>query len=373
MTKITIIGAGIIGAAIAYELSLVKGLDITLIDAKQPASGSTGAALGVLMAIISHKTKGRGWKLRQLSLERYETLIPELEAITNNPIPVNRQGILMLRFTGDPLDRWAKLIQFRNAHGYPLESWDQNELLKRCPQVQNERVVGAIYSPHDRQINPTALTKSLVVAASNNGVNCQFGIQVEKIVHKRLEDSNNAQSYEIKTSHNTLKTDWLIMCAGIGSTALINELQPMVNIQPVLGQAIQIKLNNVLGNINFQPVITGEDIHIVPINSREYWIGATLEFPDTIGEITAKRDLLEQAKKQVFSVCPELKKGEVVNSWSGKRPRPDGEPAPIIKEVPNYPHLLLATGHYRNGILLAPATALMIKEKIVQNCNKLIC
>uniref|UniRef100_UPI0030DAFD99 FAD-dependent oxidoreductase n=1 Tax=Cyanothece sp. BG0011 TaxID=2082950 RepID=UPI0030DAFD99 len=57
-----------------------------------------------------------------------------------------------------------------------------------------------------------------------------------------------------------------------------------------------------------------------------------------------------------------------MNSWSGKRPRPNGEPAPIIKEVPNYPHVLLATGHYRNGVLLAPATALMIRDKIIENC-----
>ncbi len=370
MTKITIIGAGIIGAAIAYELSLVKGLDITLIDAKQPASGSTGAALGVLMGIISHKTKGRGWKLRQLSLERYETLIPELEAITNKPIPVNRQGILMLRFTGDSLDRWEKLIQFRNDHGYPLESWDQNELLKRCPQVQNERVIGAIYSPNDRQINPTILTQSLVLAASKNGVNCQFGVKVQKITHRGLEDSNSGQSYKIKTSYQTLETDWVIICAGLGSTPLINELQPIVKIQPVLGQAIQIKLNDVLGDINFQPVLTGEDIHIVPINSNEYWIGATLEFPDVMGDVTAETEFLEQAKKQAFSFCPQLEKGKIINSWSGKRPRPDGEPAPIIKEVPNHPHLLLATGHYRNGILLAPATALMIKDKIIQNCIK---
>ena len=370
MTRITIIGAGIIGSAIAYELSLVKGLDITLIDEKQPASGSTGSALGVLMGIISHKTKGRGWKLRQLSLQRYETLIPELEAITNNPIPVNRQGILMLRFMDDSLDRWEKLIQFRHDHGYSLESWDQNELSKRCPQVQNERVIGAIYSPDDRQINPTILTQSLVLAASKNGVNCQFGLKVQKVSKKGLNNSNNSQLYEIQTPYQTLETDWLIMCAGLGSTPLINELEPIVNITPVLGQAIQIKLNDVLGDINFQPVITGEDVHIVPIRSREYWIGATVEFPDTIGEVIAQTKLLEKVKEQAFSFCPGLEKGKIINSWSGKRPRPDGEPAPIIKEVPNNPHLLLATGHYRNGVLLAPATALIIKDKIIQNCIK---
>ena len=76
--KIAIIGCGIVGAAIAYELSLVKGLDITLIDQKAPASGSTNAALGILIGIISRKTKGRAWRLREASMQRYPTLISEL-------------------------------------------------------------------------------------------------------------------------------------------------------------------------------------------------------------------------------------------------------------------------------------------------------
>ncbi|MDJ0661868.1 MAG: FAD-dependent oxidoreductase [Crocosphaera sp.] len=367
MTRITIIGAGVIGAAIAYELSLIKGLNITLIDEKQPASGSTGAALGVLMAIISHKTKGRGWKLRKSSLERYQTLIPELEEITGKKIPVNHQGILMLRFQDDPLERWEKLQKFRNDHGYPLEIWEQKELRKRCPQIQNDRVMGAIYSPQDIQIHPTLLTESLVLAASQNGVNCQFGVKVKNIISRELDASNNGQSYQIKTSYQTLETDWLIICAGLGSTPLINELQPMINIKPVLGQALQIKVNHGLGDNNFQPVITGEDVHIVPVNQQEYWIGATVEFPDEMGEVSPQIELLETVKKQAFSFCPSLATGEIIKNWSGKRPRPDGEAAPIIKEVPNYSHVLLATGHYRNGILLAPATALIIRDKIMEN------
>ncbi|MDJ0729044.1 MAG: FAD-dependent oxidoreductase [Crocosphaera sp.] len=367
MTRITIIGAGVIGSAIAYELSLIKGLNITLIDEKKPASGSTGSALGVLMGIISHKTKGRGWKLRQLSLERYKTLIPELEGLTGKKIPVNRQGILMLRFRDEPLERWETLQQFRHDHGYPLEIWEQNELLKRCPQVQNDRVVGAIYSPQDRQIHPTVLTESLVLAASQNGVNCQFGVKVQNITPTNLDASNSGQSYQIKTLYQTLETDWLIICAGLGSTFLINELQPMIKIKPVLGQALQIKLNHTLGDASFQPVITGDDVHIVPLNEQEYWIGATVEFPDEMGEVLPKAYLLETVKKQAFSFCPDLKQGKIINTWSGKRPRPDGEFAPIIKEVPNYSHILLATGHYRNGILLAPATALTIRDKVMEN------
>ncbi|MEA5533802.1 FAD-dependent oxidoreductase [Crocosphaera sp. XPORK-15E] len=364
MTRIAIIGAGIIGSAIAYELSLLDGLNITLIDEKSPASGSTGAALGVLMGIISHKTKGRGWKLRQSSLQRYETLIPELEGLTGNPIPVNRQGILMLCFNDDFRDRWESLAKLRASQGYLLEIWTKNDLLKRCPQIQNERVIGAIYSPQDRQIDPTILTQSLVTAAAKNGVNCQFGVKVQNIVPIASDASNNGQSYQLQTTQESLTVDWLIIAAGLGSTSLITPLKPIVKMQPVLGQALQIKLNHPLGEANFQPVITGEDVHIVPIKNDEYWIGATVEFPDQMGQVVPELELLEQVKQQAIALCPLLREGTVIKTWLGKRPRPDGEPAPIIKELPDYPHILLATGHYRNGVLLAPATALMIRDKI---------
>ena len=101
MVKVAIIGCGIVGAAIAYELSQIPGLDITIIEQKTPASGSTGAALGVSMGVISHKTKNRGWRLREASLKRYQTLLPELESLTGITIPVNCQGIVKLLFPGD--------------------------------------------------------------------------------------------------------------------------------------------------------------------------------------------------------------------------------------------------------------------------------
>lgn len=364
MTQIAIIGAGIIGAAIAYELSLINGLNITLIDQKFPASGATGAALGVLMGVISHKKKGRGWQLRQDSLQRYETLIPEIEALTGESIPVNRQGILKLCLADDALERWENLIEFRTAQGYDLEVWDKKTLFEHCPQINQDNLIGAIYSPQDRQINPTWLTRSLVKASVKNGVNCQFGSTVESIQPLSINAINQSPRYKIDTQQQSFQVDWVIVTAGLGSNNLMQQLNPTVNLQPVLGQALTIRLDQGLGNANFQPVITGNDVHIVPINYGEYWIGATVEFPDAMGEVTAEFSLLESVKQQAIAFCPELKNGIIINTWFGKRPRPNGEAAPIIKTVPSYPQILLATGHYRNGVLLAPATALMIRDKI---------
>lgn len=362
MTHIAIVGAGIIGATIAYELSLIKGFKITLIDEKVPASGSTGAALGVLMGIISHKTQGRGWKLRQTSLQHYGTLIPELEDLTGQKIPVNRQGILMLRFIEEAIEGWEKLTTIRQSQGYQLEIWDREKLIKKCPQIDNNRIIGAIYSPQDLQINPTLLTQALVAGAAKNRVNFQFGVKVQNLVSTALNDSYDRRCHQIQTTEDNLEIDELVIAAGLGSTPLTATSSQPLDIRPVLGQALQVKLNNPLGNLEFQPVITGDDVHIVPLGNGEYWLGATVEFPNEMGEIISQPELLEKVQHQAISFCPALENAQVIKTWFGKRPRPQGEPAPIIRNLPGYNNILLATGHYRNGVLLAPATALAIRE-----------
>ena len=91
MNQVVIIGCGLVGAAIAYELSAIADLKITVLDRQRPAQGSTGAALGVLMGVISQKKKGRAWAMREHSLRTYETWVPELEQMTGKAIPFNRR------------------------------------------------------------------------------------------------------------------------------------------------------------------------------------------------------------------------------------------------------------------------------------------
>ena len=355
--KIVIVGCGIIGASIAYELSLIPGLRITVIEKNQPASGSTGASLGVLMGAISHKKKGQGWQLRETSLRRYETLIPELEAKTGMKIPINRQGIVKLLFDGDILDKWQKLENFRQKQGWKLEIWDVAELQRQCPQINREKIIGAVYSPQDRQINPTKLTEALVVAATQNGVDFRFGVKCPRVITTSI---NNC--YQIETTKGNIELDYLIIAAGLGSSPLLASLQAEINIRPVLGQALKLKLHRDLGKLDFQPVITGNDVHLIPLGNKEYWLGATVEFPSETGEVIAQRQLLEQVQTDAMAFCSALVDATILETWSGKRPRPEGIPAPIIGKLAGYSNVLLATAHYRNGVLLAPATALKIKQ-----------
>jgi glycine/D-amino acid oxidase-like deaminating enzyme len=373
MSHVVVIGCGIVGAAIAYELSQVPGLTVTVLDKQPPAQGATGAALGVLMGVISHKTKGNAWRMRQASIQRYETLIPELEALNGRQIPFNRQGILMLCFEGEDLADWQELVKIRQSQGWHLEIWEAAQLSSICPHLACDT---AVYSPQDRQVEPVALTLAMIEAAQRNGVTFHFGVTVEEY---HLIDTSTKSVGTIHESPLLKDVDWLVVAAGLGShQALFQSLKgigafpslplnslPFPSIRPVLGQALQLRLENPLGHPDFQPVITGNDVHIVPVGGGDYWVGATVEFPTNgTDDLVAAPENLEPVRQQAIAFCPALAEATVVRTWSGLRPRPEGAPAPIIGRLQGFSNVLLATGHYRNGVLLAPATAQAIRQII---------
>ena len=359
MTQVTIVGCGIVGAAIAYDLSQVSGLEVLVLDRRPPAQAATGAALGVLMAVISKKTKGQNLRLRLSSLQRYNEWIPQLEATIGRPIPYNRQGLLRLCFEGEDLQSWQQLSAVRQAQGWRLEILDRSQLSNQCPHLSLDRVIGAVSSPDDRQVDPVALTLALVEAAIQRGARFQFDTEVTEF------QTSGDRVISLQTSDGAIATDWLILAAGLGSTPLTQALQRSVDIRPVLGQAIHLRLKQAIGRVDFQPVITGDDVHLVPLGNGEYWVGATVEFPQVAIAPVADPMALEAVMQQAIALCPALQDAEVLRSWSGLRPRPEGRPAPIVERLPGYENVVLAAGHYRNGVLLAPATAEAVKTIIL--------
>jgi glycine oxidase len=359
-TSISIIGCGIIGATIAYELSHIDGCKIDVYDSHQPAQAATGAALGVLMGIVSQKVKGRAWNLRRDSIRRYQTLIPELEKITGLKIPQNSQGIVKLLAPEEDLNKWEQLATIRSAQQWQLELWNSHKTIARLPQVDRQFQGTAAYSPQDLQVDPVALVNALVAAARLNGVNFHFDRSIESIT------ADNHHRCDLLTPDRQLIiSDWAIVTAGLGSTSLLSPHAP-IDLQPVLGQAIHIRLSQRLGNPDFQPVIISNDVNIVPCGGNDYWIGATVEFPAD-GEIVAQAECLERVKQIAIAICPDLAQGEIIRTWQGLRPRPQQRPAPVIDRVGQNQRILVATGHYRNGILLAPATARIIGDMLLVN------
>lgn len=379
--QIVVVGGGIIGATIAYELAThpemtARGDRITLIDQQsqpiQPKQSTcataTAAALGVLMAAISKKEKGRNLRMRLAGVDWYDRIIPDLEITTGRTIPYNRQGILMLQFEGDRLDPWERLVQLRPQQNRRLELWSINQLRQHCPQLNLQGVTAGIYSPDDRQVDPVALTQALLAGGAQRGVEFCWSVTVTGLCEQQRKTA-------LQTSIGKIPYDCLIVAAGLGSTpltqTLLQSVSTALDIRPVLGQAIQIQLPRPLGDASFQPVVTGHDIHIVPLSGAEYWVGASVELPPEdwgdrrdFSTLHPQPEMLETVWQGALQLIPELAQAERRSQWMGLRPRPFGRPAPVIEWLSGDQNILLATGHYRNGILLAPGTAIAVREMI---------
>ncbi|NJN49601.1 MAG: FAD-binding oxidoreductase [Alkalinema sp. RL_2_19] len=371
--QVVIIGCGIVGATIAYELAQVEGLAITVLDRQLTPPidnqtvyhSGTGAALGLLMASISKKEKGRNLRMRWAGVDWYDRVIPEIAWRTGINVPVNRQGLMMLQFVDDRLEAWEKLLPLRQKQNRSLEIWDCAKLQQQAPHLNLEDVIAGIYAPDDRQIHPAILTQGLIAAAQQQGVEFRFGVEVTGLNHP------HGQVQQVLTNQGAIDCETLVIAAGLGTFGLTQSLHQPIALRPVLGQAVQLQLPQQLGIPDFQPVFTGHDIHIVPLGQVdqhwEYWVGATVEFPSDADIATAQsptpdRQMFEAVMQGAIALCPALAQATTRRHWSGLRPRPQGRPAPVIEKLPNYKNVIIAAGHYRNGVLLAPATAIGVRR-----------
>jgi glycine/D-amino acid oxidase-like deaminating enzyme len=353
MKTVTIIGCGVIGAMLAYELSKTE-LKVTVLESNpRPAMVATGSALGVLMAASSSKAKGPLVKLRLASLSLYDRLIDELTAQTNCNILYNRNGILSLLRSPEEKIKARSLIEIRKEQGFELQ-WLEREAISQ--QYSQWLTDDGLFSPCDRAVHPTQLVDALVTAATQNGAKFDWNTPV-----KNLED---------------VKSDRVVVSSGLGSNALLAKLlknsaknREQDLLLPVGGQALLLKVPN----LNLQTIINAEnedhsDINIVPLGNDQYWLGATLEFePDELPRGANISLLLEQA----IAWCPTFKQAEVLKTWAGDRPRPDGFQSPILGFAPDHPHILIATGHYRNGVMMAPVTAQITRDLLLTGASDL--
>lgn len=335
---------------------------------KLTTHGATGAALGILMGVCSQKVKGRNWRLREASLRRYHTLLPELAALGFS-VPYNAQGILSVCFDRAVLPRWESLQAIRELQGWPLEIWKPEQVAAACPHLAPDQIAAGIYSPCDRQIAPKALTQALVQAAAGNGVTCRFQEAVTGFELGWDQNCDDQRSLgercvqAVTTLRETYAADRVVLTAGLGTGALTAMLAQPLPLGPVLGQGMRVRVTSPLGDPQFQPVINGDDVHLVPLGGGEYGVAATVEFPPEEGmALEPDSDLLQALWQRAIAYCPALAQAEILETWHGLRPRPQGRAAPVIEPLAGFTNVLLATGHYRNGVFLAPATAAIVRD-----------
>jgi len=344
--KVLIIGSGIIGKSNAFKLS-DYGFDITLIDQNE-IENSSNAALGILMGKIYQKRKGRSWSLRQKSSELWPKWINILQSY-NSKLKIEKP---LFQLTSD-LKTFEKLTSFANTYPHDdLETIKTNSyILNPINKMFEGNKLQGIVSYQDGRINPRILLETLNIALKSKNVKT---INNQII---RIKKNNNKWNCKLKTGE-ILTSEIVILCNSLDSLKLINQEIYNIKLKPVVGQAVEIF--NKEKNINFlslPKVLNINGKNLITISKEKIIIGSTDEYNFKPEEFYLNElfEFLEQKPNW-------LNKKNISRKWFGIRSRPEGEPSPLLKSLEK--GLILCSGFYKNGILLAPSCSNWISEEI---------
>jgi len=343
---IVIIGSGIIGKFNALELSEL-GFRITIIDPAE-RKNSSNAALGLLMGNMYQKRRGRSWDLRKQSMELWPKWIEFLQKF-NYELNI-KKPLIQLTTNEEKFKKLEKFIYENNDLN--LQILEKNSIIiENINKAFQTKNIKGMISFKDGRINALSLLKTLDKYLKQKKVN----FLEEEII--KIRKLNNQWISKTRNNQN-IKSDMVILCNSLKAVDLINNLSHNIKLKPVLGQAMELEINDAevdLLSLPKQFNIDGKNI--IRLSKNKIIIGSTDEYSTIPEENTFAKLTNFLDKKPNWLV-----KGEIFKKWYGIRSRPDGQPSPIMKNLDD--GLLICAGFYKNGILLAPACSKWVANEI---------
>ena len=264
--------------------------------------------------------------------------------------------LLQLADGDETLGRMRQLAEARSARGVSL--LERHELQSIWPGITH----GGLLSERDGRINPLLLLKALRKALANLPVT---GVTAAVETISRTGQGQGSGWQLVCHDGRCLHQDAVVICAALNSPALLQPLGHPRPMQPVLGQALKLKITSGPTDwMSWPAVLVHRGYNLIPDGHGHLLLGATVE----PGERSMPEPL--QLMRDLEHSAPEwLRNARVLDHWSGLRARPVERPAPLLERLE--PGLLLATGHYRNGVLLTPATAEWVEQNLINQCQVL--
>ncbi len=342
---VLVVGAGVVGSSTTYYLA-GRGMGVDLIDAGPHPSLATRASLGVL-------THFNGGDNPYSALYRdghsgFRGLSEQLRAETGVDIGWRAPGGIDLIFTDEDEQEAVDLLRFNCERGCPAERVDAAGLRELEPRI-SPQARGGIYFPGDHRVDPARLCQGLLGAAAQRGARISHG---ESLV--AIEEAT-AAGVSVRTSCGPRVVDFMVLAAGAWTRALGELLGVGVPVRPIRGQHARFA-----GGDAARHILRHGGRHVVP-DGAELIVGSTVEEVDFDAAVTG------EAARTFDSVCGGVLdlKPELVEQRAGLRPKPKGG-RPLIGPLSDHPRVFVATGHYKNGVLLGPVTGQVVSEWIAE-------
>lgn len=358
-TDVLVVGGGVIGLALAWELA-ERGRKVTLLEAGQVGRAASWAGAGILPPTARHGTSDPYEQLRAMSHFAHPKWAERLRELTGIDTGFSRCGGIYLAATAAEAATLAANRGWWLEHGIEHESWSVAELLRREPglgQIDQasellQQLRAVWYLPDECQLRNPHYLQALAAACRKRGV---VLVEDSPVTDIQLDSPGSIQVIGPQHSYHA---NQVCICSGAWAQRLLSGLQIANGIMPVRGQMVLYRcdgpaLNSVV-NEGHRYLVARRDGHLLA-GSIEEEVGYAIETTE---------EGIAQIRAWAERVMPLLKQQPVERTWAGLRPGSfDG--FPYLGPVPGFENLFVAAGHYRSGLHLSCGTA-MVMANVMQ-------
>jgi glycine oxidase len=342
--NITVVGAGVVGCAVAHELAS-RGARVQVIDPRGPGRGATGASAGILAPFVEGHSSSL-LRLGVCGVTLWDEFIRRIQIESGMAVEYERSGTLQVALDAAQAAALSSLGRDLESAGVPHSMLGGREAASLEPGLTDRAVAGLLVPAHG-YVGPATLIAALTRAIEGRGVSMTTARAL------RVHGDTDAV---LTTDAGDICSDALIIAAGSWSTQLLDT--PREVVKPIRGQLVALSMEQ-------RPaarVIWGTDCYVVPWKDGTVLVGATVEDVGFDESLTTAgvRGLMNAA----VDLMPALEHARFREARAGLRPKTEDE-LPVIGRSSTMPHVFYATGHYRNGVLLAPLTATLIADLVI--------
>ena len=346
--EVLVVGAGVVGCSVAWRLQQA-GVQCTVLERSIPGAEASSAAGGILAPQAEADGPGPFLDLCLASRALYPAFVRELREVSDVDVAFRPCGVLAVRFDDAEADEARQRINWQRVRGLQA-TWLEPAAARALEPELSAEIRGAAHFPGDAVVDNRLLVSALTIAAARAGA--RF---LTTQVHGLIERGGRVVG--VATDQGELAGDAVVVAAGAWTALVPGALASPGAVRPARGQMVMVRTRVPI----CRHVVFGAHGYAVPRTDGRVLLGSTMEFAGFEKQVTAGG--LAAVLGVGLRLFPGLAGAPVVETWAGFRPHtPDA--LPVLGPAP-LPGLFLASGHFRNGILLTPITANVLTDTIL--------
>jgi glycine oxidase len=338
-------GGGVIGAAIALELA-EAGLKVGVFDAQQPGREASWASAGMISPVPESVALAPLLPISMASVQRYPEFIARVEELSGSKVGYRKEGALDVFLDDEKQSEITQILGQHRKAGLQAEALSGQQACELEPALTAE-IRAAVLRPYEASLDNRLFTEATLEGARRKGVEIHAGNGAKAL----LTDGRVCKGLQLASG--SVEARWTIIAAGCFSAG-IEGARDYAPVTPAKGQMVALRCEA----MKLRRDLWNGHLYLVPRTDGRIIAGATVEYEGFDRSVTAAG--MKKILTGAISLVPGLEKARVEETWAGLRPdTPDHLP---ILGPTDQEGLLIATGHFRSGILLTPITAQLIRE-----------